>query len=77
MTGGVINALGDISKTGTVGDSRVVVTSSGVIFDRDANYPAVATTKVNISGSSKVNGAKQAIELINENKAADAETAIL
>ena len=76
MTGGVINALGDISKTGTVGDSRVVVTSSGVIFDRDANYPAVATTKVNISGSSKVNGAKQAIELINENKAADAETAI-
>lgn len=76
MTGGVINALGDISKTGTVGDSRVVVTSSGVIFDRDANYPAVATTKVNISGSSKVNGAKQAIELINKNKAADAETAI-
>ena len=76
MTGGVINARGDISKTGTVGDSRVVVTSSGVIFDRDANYPAVATTKVNISGSSKVNGAKQAIELINENKAADAETAI-
>ena len=76
MTGGVINALGDISKTGTVGDSRVVVTSSGIIFDRDANYPAVATTKVNISGSSKVNGAKQAIELINENKAADAETAI-
>lgn len=76
MTGGVINALGDISKTGTVGDSRVVVTSSGVIFDRDANYPAVATAKVNISGSSKVNGAKQAIELINENKAADAETAI-
>ena len=54
----------------------MVVTSSGVIFDRDANYPAVATTKVNISGSSKVNGAKQAIELINENKAADAETAI-
>ena len=76
MTGGAINALGDISKTGTVGDSRVVVTSSGIIFDRDANYPGVATTKINISENAKVNGAKQAIELINENKAAGAENVI-
>ena len=76
MTGGAINALGDISKTGTVGDSRVVVTSSGIIFDRDANYPGVATTKINISENAKVNGAKQAIELINENKAAGAEDVI-
>ena len=76
MTGGEINALGDISKTGTVGDSRVVVTSSGIIFDRDANYPGVATTKINISENAKVNGAKQAIELINENKAAGAENVI-
>lgn len=76
MTGGEINALGDISKTGTVGDSRVVVTSSGIIFDRDANYPCVATTKINISENAKVNGAKQAIELINENKAAGAENVI-
>ena len=76
MTGGEIHALGDISKTGTVGDSRVVVTSSGIIFDRDANYPCVATTKINISENAKVNGAKQAIELINENKAAGAENVI-
>ena len=48
---------------------------SGVIFDRDANYPAVATTCIKIDGEAKVNGAKEAVELINDNNVADAKSA--
>ncbi len=75
MTGGEVNATGDASKTGTVGDSRQVVSTSGVIFDRDSNYPAVATAEVYIDKEAKVSGAKAAVELINENNVADAKAA--
>ena len=75
MTGGEINAKGDVSRTGTVGDARQIIGVSGVVFDRDANYPAVATTKIKIDGDAKVNGAKEAVELINDNNVADAKSA--
>ena len=75
MTGGEINAKGDVSRTGTVGDARQIIGVSGVVFDRDANYPAVATTKIKIDGDAKVNGAKEAVELINTNGVADAKIA--
>ena len=45
MTGGEINATGDATRTGSVGDANQKIGVSGVIFDRDANYPAVASTK--------------------------------
>lgn len=76
MTGGEINATGDATRTGTVGDNNNNIGVSGVIFDRDANYPAVATTKIKIDGEAKVNGAKEAVELINTNGVADAKEAI-
>ena len=76
MTGGEINATGDATRTGTVGDNNNNIGVSGVIFDRDANYPAVATTKIKIDGDAKVNGAKEAVELINTNGVADAKEAI-
>lgn len=75
MTGGEINATGDATRTGTVGDARQIIGVSGVIFDRDANYPAVATTSIKIDGEAKVNGAKEAVELINTNGVADAKSA--
>lgn len=75
MTGGEINAKGDVSRTGTVGDARQIIGVSGVVFDCDANYPAVATTKIKIDGDAKVNGAKEAVELINDNNVADAKSA--
>jgi len=75
MTGGEINATGDVSRTGTVGDARQIIGVSGVVFDRDANYPAVATTSIKIDGEAKVNGAKEAVELINTNNVADAKSA--
>ena len=75
MTGGEINATGDATRTGTVGDARQIIGVSGVVFDRDANYPAVATTKIKIDGDAKVNGAKEAVELINTNGVADAKSA--
>lgn len=75
MTGGEINATGDVSRTGTVGDARQIIGVSGVIFDRDANYPAVATTSIKIDGEAKVSGAKAAVELINDNNVADAKSA--
>ena len=76
MTGGEINATGDATRTGSVGDTNQKIGVSGVIFDRDANYPAVATTKIKIDGDAKVNGAKEAVELINTNGVADAKEAI-
>lgn len=76
MTGGVINATGDATRTGSVGDTNQKIGVSGVIFDRDANYPAVATTSIKIDGEAKVSGAKAAVELINENNVADAKSAI-
>ena len=76
MNGGEINATGDATRTGSVGDTNQKIGVSGVIFDRDANYPAVATTKIKIDGDAKVNGAKEAVELINTNGVADAKEAI-
>ena len=75
MTGGEINATGDVSRTGTVGDARQIIGVSGVVFDRDANYPAVATTSIKIDDKAKVSGAKAAVELINDNNVADAKSA--
>ena len=75
MTGGEINATGDAARTGSVGDAIQKIGVSGVIFDRDANYPAVATTSIKIDGEAKVNGAKEAVELINDNNVADAKSA--
>ena len=75
MTGGEINATGDAARTGSVGDTDQKIGVSGVIFDRDANYPAVASTSITIDGDAKVKGAKEAVELINENNVADAKSA--
>lgn len=76
MTGGEINATGDATRTGSVGDANQKIGVSGVIFDRDANYPYAATTSIKIDGDAKVNGAKEAVELKNENNVADAKDAI-
>ena len=75
MTGGEINATGDATRTGSVGDTNQKIGVSGVIFDRDANYPAIATTSIKIDGEAKVSGAKAAVELINDNNVADAKSA--
>lgn len=76
MTGGEINATGDdATRTGSVGDTNQKIGVSGVIFDCDANYPAVATTSIKIDGEAKVSGAKAAVELINDNNVADAKSA--
>lgn len=75
MTGGEINATGDATRTGSVGDANQKIGVSGVIFDRDANYPAVATTSIKIDDDAKVSGAKAAVELINDNNVADAKSA--
>ena len=75
MTGGEINTTGDATRTGSVGDTNQKIGVSGVIFDRDANYPAVATTSIKIDDDAKVSGAKAAVELINDNNVADAKSA--
>ena len=76
MTGGEINATSDdATRTGSVGDTNQKIGVVGVIFDRDANYPAVATTSIKIDGEAKMSGAKAAVELINDNNVADAKSA--
>ena len=75
MTGGEINATGDATRTGSVGDTNQKIGVSGVIFDRDANYPYAASTSIKIDDDAKVSGAKAAVELINDNNVADAKSA--
>jgi len=64
ITGGTINTAG--SSTGRVGDSRVVVTASAIVVDKEANYPEVATLKTTISNDAVLNGAAGSIETIGE-----------
>ncbi len=73
MTGGEIIATGDAALQGKVGDSRVVVSPSGIIFDRDANYYDAAQVEVSVSGNASVSGTKSAIEVIDTKSAGAAD----
>lgn len=64
ITGGTINAKG--STTGKVGDSRVVVSASAVVIDKEANYPEVATMSTKISKDAILNGTSKDIETIGK-----------
>ncbi len=64
ITGGVINAKG--STTGKVGDSRVVVSASAVVVDKEAAYPEMGTLATTISKDAELNGDSQAIETIGD-----------
>lgn len=65
---GNITATGDANFVGKVGDSRVVVGTSGIVYDRDCDYYDAANVKITIpsSGEKKVVGAKAAIQVIND-----------
>lgn len=66
---GNIIATGEANFVGKVGDSRVVVGTSGIVYDRDCGYYDVANAKIAISdnsGEKKVVGAKAAIQVIND-----------
>ena len=76
MTGGTIDAQGDASFAGTVGDAKSKITASGIVFDRDANYSEAANTQIKIQGDVKVMGAKSAIEVVNDQQAEDAKDAV-
>ena len=77
MTGGEVVALGDKDFTGTVGDANLMVAASGIVFDRDANYPAADNTEVKIQGNDvKISGAKSAVELLNTNNVEEAKEAV-
>ncbi len=67
MTGGTIIAEGDITTTGKVGDSRVVVPTSGVVLDLDAGYYDTSNAAIKISGNASVSGTKSAVEVLDSN----------
>ena len=71
ITGGTIIALGDSATEGKVGDSRVVVTTSGVVLDLDAGYPGAGiengkatNARVNISGDPDISGNASAVSVL-------------
>ena len=77
ITGGTIIALGD-STTGKVGDSRVVVTTSGVVLDLDAGYPGAGiengeatNAQVSISDDADISGSASAVSVIASTVAED------
>ena len=72
ISGGRITALGDSNFTGRVGDSRVVVSTSGVVLDLAANYGGadiengVATNAdVYVSGEATISGTNSSIDVID------------
>ena len=71
ITGGTIIALGDSATKGKVGDSRVVVTTSGVVLDLEAGYPGAGiengkatNAQVNISGDPDISGNASAVSVL-------------
>ena len=71
ITGGTIIALGDSATKGKVGDSRVVVTTSGVVLDLAAGYPGAeiengkaTNAQVNISGDPDISGNASAVSVL-------------
>jgi hypothetical protein len=73
ISGGRITALGESNFAGKVGDSRVVVSTSGVVLDLAANYGGadiengVATNAdVYVSGEATISGTNSSIDVIEE-----------
>ena len=60
---GNIIATGDANFVGKVGDSRVVVGTSGIVYDRDCDYYDAANVKITIpsSGEKKVVGDRKSV----------------
>lgn len=76
LSGGEIVATGDASFAGRIGDSRVEIGTSGVVYDYDAGYYDTKNVYAIISNNAKVSGAKTAVEVVNSNKVASAEEAV-
>ncbi len=76
QTGGEVVATGDANFTGKIGDARVVVGTTGVVFDRDANYYDATNTTVTVSGDAKVSGSKAAVAVINSGNYSGADDAV-
>ncbi|MCD7846585.1 MAG: hypothetical protein LUG49_00900 [Oscillospiraceae bacterium] len=65
MTGGTIIATGDSTTTGKVGDSWVVVSDSGIIYDNYSGYYDASNVTVSLSGSVSVTAAASAITVVD------------
>ena len=65
ITGGTFNVNGNV--TGKVGDSRVVVPCSPIVFDSAADYPAMANeSKISVLGGTFKSDKKDNISLIKK-----------
>ena len=80
ISGGRITALGESNFAGKVGDSRVVVSTSGVVLDLAANYGGadiengVATNAdVYVSGEATISGTNSSIDVIEEQGSSGSE----
>ena len=65
ITDGTITATGDSSITGKVGDSRVVVTCSGIVYDKNSKYPAKDSLEIKVSGGT-ITGSKASIDVLTD-----------
>ena len=53
-------------EVGKVGDSRVVVPCSAVVYDKNSKYPAMDTLEVVIGKDAVLNGAHEDITIISD-----------
>lgn len=75
MTGGEIIASGDKDLTGKVGDARVVVPTSGIVFDDCAGYYDHSNVSVAVSGGT-VTGSHSAVDVVKGEASANPEKQI-
>ena len=66
INGGSITATGDPSLTGKVGDSRVVVPCSAIVYDKNSKYPAMDSLAVVVNQGAILSGSKSEIEIISD-----------
>lgn len=66
LNGEIIAYAHPTLEVGKVGDSRVVVPCSAIVYDKNSKYPAMDTLSVEIGEHAILNGAKEDITIISD-----------
>jgi len=64
--GSIITTAHPTLETGKVGDSRVVVPCSAIVYDKNSKYPAMDSLQVIIGANAQLQGAYEDISIISD-----------
>ena len=64
--GSIVTTAHPTLETGKVGDSRIVVPCSAIVYDKNSKYPAMDTLQVIIGADAQLQGAHEDISIISD-----------